>query len=531
YLTPERTFKRKIVEAFMAVVLDAKYSKQEILEAYLNDIYLGRNRSISIIGVGEASHFYFGKPASEMSLPEAAMLAGMIRSPNNYSPFTKPNLAMQRRSTVLGLMLKYKKIDQAAYEKAMSTPLPQKPFRQKTGLSSIPFYVDRVLQEMARDYNVKDVKGRGLAIYTAIDLNAQDAAAKTLEAGLEGLEKAHRNLRRSDGPLQGVLIHVDVPGGEIRALVGGRNYDASQFNRALNAKRQIGSLVKPFVYATAFEPSLSQQNVTPATLVSDQPFTYKPRFGASWSPKNYENRYHGTVTVQEALEESMNCASVRIGMAAGIPNVIHTAHTLGVVSDIGDNPAMLLGAVGIAPIEMADAYSTIARLGSRLPLRTIRFVTDDRGNVVSAGGNVQPVQVFPARDMYVLTSVMKGVVDRGTAASSRSLGFRRVAAGKTGTTNDKRDAWFIGFTPQTLTLTWVGFDDNTPTGLAGGEASVPIWTKYMLGETDGQQNVDFAPPQGVTMVQFDETSGGLDTPMCPRKVIVTDDRGNVVSAG
>src|SRR5579859_5457266 len=409
--TPDRTMKRKIPEAFMAVILDAKYSKQEILEAYLNDIYLGRNRSISIVGVGEASHFYFGHPVGEISVPEAALLAGMIRSPNNYSPFVNANLAMQRRNTVLGLMLKYKKIDQATYDKAMATPLPRKPFRTKAGLSSIPFYVDRVLQEMARDYGVKDVKGRGLQIYTAIDLNAQDAAAKTLEAGLENLERTHRNLRRRDNPLEGVLIHVDVPAGEIRALVGGRNYDFSQFNRALNAKRQIGSLVKPFVYATAFEPSLSQQNVTPATLVSDSRFVLKRKFAADWSPRNYEDRYHGTVTVQEALEESMNSASVRIGLAAGIPNVIRAAHTLGVVSDIDDNPAMLLGAVGIAPIEMADAYSTIARIGSRLPLRTIRFVTDDRGRVVSAGDAVQPVQVFPARDMFVLTTVMKGVLD------------------------------------------------------------------------------------------------------------------------
>lgn len=522
YLTPEKTLKRKLVEAFMAVILDAKYSKQEILEAYLNDIYLGRNRSISIIGVGEASHFYFGKPVSEITLPEAALLAGIIKSPNNYSPFVNPRLALQRRNTVLGLMLHQKKIDRLTYDKAFTAKLPSKPFRQKSGLSSIPFYVDRVLQEMARDYGVKDVKGRGLQIYTAIDLNAQDTAAKTLESGLESLERRYRNLRRGGRRLEGVIIHVDVAAGEIRALVGGRNYDVSQFNRALNAKRQIGSLIKPFVYATAFEPSLSQQNVTPATLVSDTRFVLKRRFAADWSPRNYEDRYHGTVTVQEALEESMNSASVRIGLAAGIPSVIRTAHTLGVVSDIDDNPAMLLGAVAIPPIEMADAFSTIARIGSRLPLRTIRFVTDDRGQVVSAGDAVEPVQVFPARDMYVLTTVMKGVLDRGTATAARSLGFRRIAAGKTGTTNDKRDAWFIGFTPTTLALTWVGFDDNAPTGLAGGEAAVPIWTKYMNSVTAGQQNVDFAPPQGITFVQFDETSGGLATPFCPSNVIVND---------
>ena len=522
YLTPERSMKRKVTEAFMAVILDAKYSKRDILEAYLNDIYLGRNRSISILGVGEAARFYFGKPVNELTVPESAMLAGMIRSPNNYSPFARPDLALQRRNTVLGLMLKYKKIDQAAYAQAIAAPLPRRPFRQRTGLSSMPYYVDRVLQELARDYGLKDVKGRGLQIYTAIDLNAQDTAARTLEAGLETLERGNRRLRNASSPLQGVVVNIDVPSGEIRALIGGRNYDMNQFDRALNAKRQIGSLVKPFVYLTAFEPSLSGKNITPATLVSDARFVLKRRFSADWSPRNYEDVYHGTVTVREALEESMNSASVRIGLATGIPNVIRTMKTLGITSDVADNPAMLLGAVDISPIEMADAYATIARIGSRVPLRTIRFVTDDRNRLVANGGDVQPVQVYPARDAFVLVNIMKGVVDRGTAAGVRSLGYTNVAARETGTTNDKRDAWFIGFTPQTLTLTWLGFDDNTPVGLSGGQGAAPIWARYMEAVTAGQRNMDWAPPAGIVMTTDDETSGGLATPNCPRNTLVQD---------
>jgi penicillin-binding protein 1B len=524
YLTSERTYKRKIVEAFMAVILDAKYSKREIMEAYLNDIYLGRNRSISIMGVGEASHFYFGKPVTDLALPESAMLAGMIRSPNNYSPFTNPDKAIWRRNTVLKLMLDQKKIDQAAYDAALAAPLPRKPYRDRSGLGSIPFYVDRVLQEMARDYGVKDVKGRGYQIYTAIDFNAQDLASRTLVAGLANLEKNNRRLRRNDPQkqLQGVLIHVDVPTGEIRALVGGRNYDVNQFNRALNSNRLIGSLVKPFVYLTAFEPSLSQQNITPATLVSDTRFVLKRKFSADWSPRNYDDAYHGTVTVQEALEQSLNSASVRIGLACGLDPIIKTMRTLGIDVNIDSQPAMLLGAMGVPPIEMADAYSTIARIGSRLPLRTIRFVTNDRGHVITVGDDVKPVQVFPARDAFILATVMKGPVDRGTANIVRRMGFKKVAAGKTGTTNDKRDAWFIGFTPQTLALTWIGFDDNSETGLAGGEAAAPIWARYMLAATGSQPNADFAAPAGVTMVAVDETSGGVATPNCPQNLVVTD---------
>ena len=522
YLTGERSLKRKVPEAFMAVILDAKYSKQEILEAYLNDIYLGRNRSISILGVGEAARFYFGKPVSEMNVAESALLAGMIRSPNNYSPFVNPEVASKRRATVLRLMLDQKKIDQQTYDAAMATPLPKKPFRERSGLSSIPFYVDRVLQELATDYGIKDVKGRGLQIYTAIDLAAQDNATRILDAGLQGLERGNRRLRRNDpqDKLQGVLIHVDVQTGEIRALVGGRNYDINQFNRALNSKRLVGSLFKPFVYLTAFEPSLSGKNITPATLVSDTRFVYKRRFSADWSPRNYDDKYFGTVTVQEALEHSLNSASVRVGLAVGLEPIFKTAKTLGVTQEFESNPAALLGAVGIPPIEMADAYTTMARLGSRVPLRTIRFVTDDRGKQLTSD-DVQAVQVFPARDMSVLVNVMKGPIERGTAAIVRSMGFKKIAAGKTGTTNDKRDAWFIGFTPQTLALTWVGFDDNTPTGLAGGDAAAPIWARYMLATVPGQPNVDFGTPPGISFAAIDETSGGLASPNCPANLVVT----------
>ena len=522
YLTSERTFKRKIVEAFMAVILDARYSKKEILEAYLNDIYLGRNRSISILGVGEASRFYFGKPVSEIAVPEAALLAGMIRSPNNYSPFTHPEKSLGRRNTVLGLMAKYKKITPEDEQKYLAAPLPKKPFRERSGLGSIPFYVDRVLQEMTRDYGIKDVKGQGLAIYTAIDLNAQDAAAGTLEAGLQELERGNRDLRRKENPLQGVIIHVDVSSGEIRALVGGRNYDVNQFNRALNSKRQVGSLFKPFVYLTAFEPSLSHQNITPATQVSDARFILKRRFSQDWSPRNYEDVYHGIVTVRAALEDSMNTASVRLGLATGIDAVIKTAHTLGVLAELDNQPSIILGAVGVPPIEMVDAYATIARMGSRLPLRTVRFVTDDRGRLVSTGDSVQAVQVFPARDVYLLEHVMEGVVDRGTAAGVRNLGFKKTAAGKTGTTNDKRDAWFIGFTPKTLVLTWVGFDDNSPVGVSGGQGAAPIWARYMNIATAVDPNLQFPVPAGIAFAQVDEMSGGLASQQCPKNVIVNE---------
>ncbi|MHB9002133.1 MAG: PBP1A family penicillin-binding protein, partial [Thermoanaerobaculia bacterium] len=522
YLTNERTLRRKVVEAFMSVILDAKYSKREILEAYLNDIYLGRDRSISILGVGEAARFYFGKPISEIDIAEAALIAGMIRSPNNYSPFEHSERALARRNTVLRQMLKNEKITQSQFDVAIVKKLPRKPYRERTGLASIPFYVDVVVREIARDYGVKDVKGRGLSIYTAIDLEAQDSASTRLTNGIAALEKSSRRLRRKEVPLQGAVIIVDVPTGEIRALVGGRNYQNSQFNRAINAKRQVGSLFKPFVFLAAFEPSLSHQNITPATLVSDTRFVVERRYGRDWSPRNYGGQYFGTVTARRALEMSLNAASVRIGLATGIEPVIRTARVLGVESELEAVPSIMLGSVGVPPIQMAEAYTTIARIGSRVPLRTIRYVADDDGKLVGSGVDVDGVQVFPARAAYLGVRLMEGVVDRGTAASARRFGFRKTAAGKTGTTNDKRDAWFIGFTPSTLALTWLGFDDNSPVGLSGSDGAVPIWARIMSDVTEGEPDRDFPAPAGIVFVPVDITSGGLATPNCPSKLIVTE---------
>jgi len=522
YLTNERTMRRKVVEAFMSLILDAKYSKREILAAYINDIYLGRNRSISILGVGEASRYYFGEPVAEISVAEAAMLAGIIRSPNNNSPFANPGRAQKRRDTVLGLLRRQKKIDEMTYRAAMKEPLPKKPFREQSGLTSIPFFVDRVLQELKMDYGFDEVEGRGLSIYTSIDLDWQDSAARTIESGLRNLEESSKDLRRSTNPLEGVLIAVDVSSGEIRALVGGRNYERSQFNRALSAKRQVGSLFKPFVYLAAFEPSLSRQNITPATLVNDNRFVLERKYSKDWSPRNYGDQYYGVVTVRRALEQSMNVASVRIGLSTGIEAINKTAHVLGVQSELEDVPSIILGSVGIPPIEMAEAYTTIARLGNRVPLHSIRYVTAEGGKVLANGNDVQGVQVFPARDVYLGVNLMEGVVNRGTAAGSRRLGFTKKAAGKTGTTNDKRDAWFIGFTPQTLALTWIGFDDNAPVGISGSDGAVPIWTRYMKEITAGEADGDFPVPQGIVFVPTDVMSGGVAVAECPRGSVVNE---------
>ncbi|MBW3671858.1 MAG: PBP1A family penicillin-binding protein, partial [Acidobacteria bacterium] len=521
YLTGERTLRRKLVEAFMAIILDAKYSKEEILSAYLNDIYLGRDRSISVMGVGQASRFYFGKPVSEISIDEAALLAGIIRSPNNYSPFEDPERALQRRNSVLEAMAKREKISEEQHAAALDARLPEEPTRTTRSLGSIPYFVDAVIAELEQVYGIDDPAGRGLNVYTTVDLLWQDHATRVLQAGLERLEKNYPRIRNHDGDLQGSIIAADLDTGEIRALVGGRDYETSQFNRAISAKRQVGSLFKPFVFAAAFEPSLSHQNITPATLVNDQKFVLKRRFSQDWAPGNYEGIYRGVVTVRQALEQSLNAASVRIGLAAGVDAVIRAAHALGISQDLPDVPSIILGSVEIPPYQMAQAYSTIGRMGSRIPLRTVRFITDEDGEVMSRG-EVESVQSYPARDVFLLVNILEGVVDHGTAARARSLGFRKTAAGKTGTTNDKRDAWFAGFTPKTLAVTWVGFDDNAPMGVSGSEAAVPIWARLMNALTSQDTDRDFPVPPGITFTQIDKTTGGLATPFCPDGSIITE---------
>jgi penicillin-binding protein 1B len=521
YLTGERTMRRKIVEGFMALILDAKYSKREILSAYLNDIYLGRDRSISIMGVGQASEFYFGKPVSEISVAEGALLAGMIRSPNNYSPFENPERALSRRETVLERMVEGGKITSEEHEAAKGEPLPEEPTRTRRQGGSLPYFVGAVVAELREVYGIRDPAGRGLRVYTTVDLDWQEAAAQELEEGLSRLEKNYRRIQQHDGPLQGAIIAADLESGEIRALVGGRDFEQSQFNRATSARRQVGSLFKPFVFAAALEPSLSHQNITSATLVNDQKFVLKRRFSRDWAPRNYEGVYLGVVTVRQALEKSLNAASVRIGLAAGVDSAVRAAHAFGIDEQLPEVPSLILGSVEIPPIQMAQAYATIGRMGSRIPLHTVRYITDENGRLMSQA-SVDSVQVFPARSTYLLVDMMKGSMIRGTGARARSLGFRKTAAGKTGTTNEQRDAWFIGFTPRTMTLSWVGFDDNAPMGVSGSAAAVPIWAGVMNRIARDEPDGEFPVPPGIVFTRIDMTSGGLATEFCPSDVIINE---------
>jgi penicillin-binding protein 1B len=520
FLTPERTLKRKAVEALMAVILEAKYSKNQILEAYLNEIYLGQRGSVSVTGVEEASRFYFGKSVSRLELPEAAMLAGLISSPGKYSPFRNPDNARQRRSLVLRGMLDQKKIDRAEFDAASAAPLTRIA-SPPTGVVA-PHFVDFVLKQAQEVPGFS--KEDGSSIFTTLDPDMQQAAQSAVHKGLEELEKKFKRLRPrgEEDQLQAALIALDPSTGSVRALVGGRDYQVSQFNRVVQARRQPGSLFKPFVYLTAFGKRDLVPPITPASLYVDSPIALVWGKGEdeTWSPKNYDGEYRGTMTARQALEQSINIPTVRIAVtetAPGrtlLPDIVETARRAGISSPLKPYPSLALGAFETSPMEIAAAYCTFANGGFRVkPNALLGVVTpslrrmESKDEPIARGADADAVSV--------LDSVLRGVVDHGTGASARRLGAQGIFAGKTGTTNDGRDAWFVGFSPSLLVAVWVGFDDNRGLNLSGSSAALPIWADFVRRLPSHWFETPFPKTPGVVTASIDPTTGLLVTEECP----------------
>ena len=512
FLDPARTFRRKGQEALMAILLELRYDKEEILEAYLNEIYLGQNGSVQIVGVEQASQVYFGKKVTYLTLGEAATLAQMIKSPNVLGPLKYPERAKKGRNIVLGLMREQGKISQREYEETVAAPLSVTRFPKTT--RSAPFFVDLVLKQLRETYPETQLKTEGLRIFTSLDMIMQRSAEEALNNGISTLGKKYRHIRNSRTPLEGVVLTIQPGTGYVKALVGGRNYTNTQFNRAIQARRQPGSLFKPFVYVTAMDPSRGEQTFTASTVLDDSPISVKAG-AADWRPQNYDNRFHGRVSVREALAHSYNIPAVRAAIDAGVPNVIKTATNIGVESRLQPYPSISLGSFEVTPLEIAYAYSAFANLGVKSEPVTILAVVRPEGELLETR-NLEMKRVAPASVCYVMNEVLKDVFTYGTAARARSLGFEHEYAGKTGTTNNYRDAWFIGYSPRILTLVWVGFDDGHSTRLAGGDACLPIWTRHM-NRIDGMiQDVDWKRPEDVTEREIDPLSGMLATPYCPR---------------
>jgi penicillin-binding protein 1B len=512
FLDPARTFRRKGQEALMAILLELRYDKAEILEAYCNEIYLGQNGSVQIVGVEQASQVYFGKKVTYITLTEAATLAQMIRSPNVLSPLKNPERAKTGRDRVLRLMFEQRKISQRQYEEAIASPLSVTRFPKTT--RSAPFFVDLVLKQLRETYPETQLKTEGLRIFTSLDMIMQRSAEEALNNGIANLGKKYKQIRNSATPLEGVVLTIQPGTGYVKALVGGRNYTTTQFNRAIQARRQPGSLFKPFVYVTAMDPARGDQTFTASTVLDDSPISVKAG-SADWKPQNYDLRFHGPVSVREALAHSYNIPAVRAAIDAGVPNVIKTAANIGVESKLQPYPSISLGSFEVTPLEIAYAYSAFANLGVKSEPVTILAVVRRDGELLETR-NLKMKRVAPASVCYVMNDVLKDVFKYGTAGRARSLGFEHEYAGKTGTTSNYRDAWVIGYSPRILSLVWIGFDDGHSTRLAGGDACLPIWTRHM-NRIDGMiQDVDWKRPDDVTEREIDPQSGMLATPYCPR---------------
>lgn len=517
FLTDERSMRRKVREALMALIVERRFTKQEILENYVNEIYFGQKGAQGIYGVWEASRFYFAKEPQDLSVAEMAMVASLIKAPNRYSPFRDKERALHRRNYALSLMLKQGDITAEQYAAAVAEPLRIAPMLNQ--VKDAPYFVDYVRQELSQAYPSDVLTTEGLRIYTALDMHLQRLAEQAVQNGLADLEKRYPRLR-ADKPadqLQACLIVIQPQSGAIKAMMGGRDYRSTQFNRCTQALRQPGSVFKPFTYLTAFEQTRhGDPHILPTTRIEDEPFDWAFD-NQVWSPANYKKRYMGMVSVREALEFSLNAATARLAQQIGLPGILETARRMGISSPLPPYPSVVLGAAEVTPFEVAQAFSVLASSGLRAEPLSVKKVID-RGGLPIERKPVQVEQVISPDTAYLVTHLMEGVLDYGTGSGARKRGFKRPAAGKTGTTNDYRDAWFVGFTPDLLAVVWVGFDQKRPINLAGGEAALPIWTEFMKQATTSMPESTFVPPPGVSLVSIDPLSGQLATPACTERL-------------
>jgi penicillin-binding protein 1B len=528
FLTPEKTVKRKLTEMLIATELEQKFTKQQIFEFYANWVPLGQRGSYAISGVAEAARTYFNKDIKDLSLPEAALLAGIIQGPSRLSPYRHEKAATERRNLVLDSMVETRAITRDQADKAKATPLKLAP--PNVEASDAPYFVDLVRDAVTSKIPETEMNEQAYRIYTTLDPDLQRAAAQAVDAGIKLVDDqvTKRRTKRvkigkgkyettvQPGPqAQVALIALNPHTGEVVALVGGRNYAFSQLNHAV-AKRPTGSIFKPFVYAAAMNTALDGSNpvFTPATIVPDQPTTFA--YGDQiYEPRNYKEEYHGDVTARYALAMSLNNATVKLAEEVGYDKVADLAKAAGITS-VKATPAMALGSYDATPLDMAAAYTVFSNGGLRVSPLVVKSVRTAGGDpVVNFSSDTR--QVLDPRVAYVMTDMMEGVINNGLGFSAvRARGFNAPAAGKTGTSHD---GWFAGYTSNLLCVVWVGFDDYTEIHLTGAQTAAPIWTEFMKKAAALQRYSDmksFSQPSGVVDVQLDKTTNLLATPACPQ---------------
>ena len=511
FLTPEKTFSRKIKEMILALVIEQMYTKGQILEIYLNEVYFGQKGSVAVNGLGEASLFYFGKPAAQLTVAEGATLAGLLRAPNRNSPYVDAQRARRRRDQVLHTMVEQGWISAAEGAAALASPLEPSGFRAYG--KKAPYFMDYLSRQAETLYARDDLAKLGLSIFTTLDTEVQEAAETALAAGLERLEKNDPALRRRepDRRLQGAIIVMQPKTGYILAMVGGRDYATSQFNRITHARRQPGSAFKPFVFLSALD------RFSPASVLSNAPVTYQVN-GKPWRPDNFSPMAARTVTMRTALAHSINIATVDLAMKIGLEEVVRTASAFDFSTPLAPHPSLALGAMEVIPLELARAYCALAADGLLPVPLSLKEIGDDHGQVLNRRHMaVEPVTT-PAK-AFLINSMLNSAVAEGTARSLKRMGIGQPVAGKTGTTNDSRDAWFVGYTPEILALVWVGFDDGTSMRGTGASAALPIWADLMRRIPQHLSGAWFQRPEGIVDRVICADSGQLAvTGRCPQPV-------------
>jgi penicillin-binding protein 1B len=510
FLTPRKSLWRKLREAELALFIELRYTKQEILGAYLNKIYFGQEGSRGIYGVEEAARFYFSKGVSDLSLEESALLAGILQSPNRNSPLRRPDTARERRNWVLSRMLLLDMIDEAGYRKAVEAPVRTNPRLSPPNVAG--YFVDYI-QQVSEDITGGEKLYRtGYRFYTTLDPVLQTAAEKAVAEGLAEIDR--RDIPEEE-PLQAALVAVDPRTGELVAMVGGRNYGRTQFNRASDAKRQPGSAFKPFVLLAAMEQAVrGSGKTTLGSFVSGEPVSIITSEG-EWIPANNEGKEYGTITVRRMIEESVNTAAVRLAMKVGLDEVLGAARRAGIGSTLAPLPSAALGSFEVTPLELAYAYATFASGGTRVRPYALRSVVGAGGELLFAARPIRENALDP-RAAFLVTYALEGVFARGTARAARAAGFAFPAAGKTGTTDSYRDSWFAGYTPDMVCVVWVGRDSGRPTGLTGAAGALKIWTRFMKAAYGSAGPPPFEPPSGLVAVRIDPETGYRATAACPR---------------
>lgn len=533
FLTIEQTFSRKFLEMLLSFKLERLYSKDEILEMYLNRIYFAHGS----YGVGSASRRYFSKPVCQLTLPECALLAALPKAPNHYSPIKHPERALLRRNLVLKLMFDAGEISAIDYREALDTPLASGGAKGNEPAAG-SYFIEMVRREIAKRYGSDTLYKEGLRIYTTLDLEYQKKAEIASRQFMQWLENdrkypVRRNedgisrfpveesiMENPDAPpkgsaemyVQNALVSIDPGNGYILAMVGGRNFEMSEFNRATQAKRQPGSAFKPVLYSSAV-----RSGYTPASLINDEPLNLEGKEGETWSPENYTERFYGPVRLREALRWSRNLAAINLGMKIGLQNVVKDARLLGFKGNLPRVPSLSIGSGETTLLDLTTLYCIFPNMGLRTDRVSVRRIEDGEGRIIEQN-MASREQVLTEQEAYIIHSMLRTVVDSGTAQRMRwTKGMGRPIAGKTGTTNDFRDAWFIGYTPDVVTGVWVGFDDNSSLGKknSGTTVAVPYWTEYMKLIFENMPVTEFKHPKGIVTRKICEITGLLASPTCP----------------